>query len=120
MNNNDREKVVEQVDKVREVLGDILVNQSNPEAWPTFTGTPSETMRSLLEWAVVKDVDPYALMLTVAAIAFAHGKLQGRNETIKEVDNFDSYIADQVTQIFNKKVGSQTTDNVKSASDSAS
>ena len=74
MNNKELDETLDALAQARETIGELIVNSNNPEAWPTFTGTPSSTIPKLLEWAVVKDVEPTDLLLVIAAIAYAHGK----------------------------------------------
>jgi hypothetical protein len=74
VNDLEREQSIAKLNEVRNTLGDMIVNNNDPQAWPTFTGLPLSAMQKLFEWAVVKDVDSANLLLTVAAIAYAHGK----------------------------------------------
>ena len=81
MNKEELDKTVSALTESTNELHDLMEETNNGEAWPTLTGLPSTAVDKLLEWAVVKDVGIEDLLLTVAGIAFAHGRKIGREAT---------------------------------------
>ena len=80
MNREELDTTIASLEEARTLLEDVVVNNNNPEAWPLFTGLPHSALEKMLEWAVVEDVGIDDLILTVASIAFAHGKKVGLSE----------------------------------------
>jgi hypothetical protein len=61
------EKNQKALDALAEAVGDV-------DAWEFFTGLPESTLRDMMEWAVVGRVPFDELLMTVASIAYLHGK----------------------------------------------
>ncbi len=75
----DRQKAVEVLTKCRKTLAD-MIEKGDPEAWEAFTGLPASLLGDFIEWSHVQDVPLDALLLTVASVAYAHGREVGKAE----------------------------------------